>query len=166
MGELWPCKWRYHVKIGLLWLNGGWCKYRNVLIWIDEYHIHSVTISTLSYNHEKWHKRFNQEYAISHIYHWHFQTATDNDTYHLLSSDIESILPKGPYPPCLRMADRALLAGYHRYCTEKCFVNYLAEASQNYVYTHLTWNNNGMMKTTHLKSGVGIWPDKFPLKHS
>ena len=28
---------------------------------------------------------------------------------------IEGILPKGPYPPCLRMADRALLAGYPRY---------------------------------------------------
>ena len=28
---------------------------------------------------------------------------------------IEGILPKGLYPPCSRMADRALLAGYHRY---------------------------------------------------
>ena len=28
---------------------------------------------------------------------------------------IDSILPKGSYPPCLRMADRALLAGYPRY---------------------------------------------------
>ena len=28
---------------------------------------------------------------------------------------IEGILPKGPYPPCLRMADRALLAGYPGY---------------------------------------------------
>ena len=28
--------------------------------------------------------------------------------------EIDGILPKGPYPPCLRMADRALLAGYHR----------------------------------------------------
>ena len=28
---------------------------------------------------------------------------------------IDGILPKGPYPPCLRMADRALLAGYHRH---------------------------------------------------
>ena len=28
---------------------------------------------------------------------------------------IKGILPKGPYPPCLRMADRALLAGYPRY---------------------------------------------------
>ena len=29
--------------------------------------------------------------------------------------DIDGILPKGPYPPCLRMADRAFLAGYPRY---------------------------------------------------
>ena len=28
---------------------------------------------------------------------------------------IDGILPKGPYPPCLRMAGRALLAGYPRY---------------------------------------------------
>ena len=28
---------------------------------------------------------------------------------------IDGILPKGPYPPCLHMADRALLAGYPRY---------------------------------------------------
>ena len=28
---------------------------------------------------------------------------------------IDGILPKGPYPPGLRMADRALLAGYPRY---------------------------------------------------
>ena len=28
---------------------------------------------------------------------------------------IDGILPKGPYPSCLRMADRALLAGYTRY---------------------------------------------------
>ena len=30
---------------------------------------------------------------------------------------IEGILPKGPHQPCLRMAGRALLAGYHRYDT-------------------------------------------------
>ena len=35
------------------------------------------------------------------------------DTYR--ETDIDGILPKGPYPPCLRMADRALLAGYPRY---------------------------------------------------
>ena len=28
---------------------------------------------------------------------------------------IDGILPKWPYPPCFRMADRALLAGYPRY---------------------------------------------------
>ena len=28
---------------------------------------------------------------------------------------IDGILSKGPFPPCLRMADRALLAGYPRY---------------------------------------------------
>ena len=31
------------------------------------------------------------------------------------SAYIDGILPKGPYPPCLRMADRAFLAGYPRY---------------------------------------------------
>ena len=34
---------------------------------------------------------------------------------HFPSTYIDGILPKGPYPPCLRMEDRALLAGYHRY---------------------------------------------------
>ena len=34
---------------------------------------------------------------------------------HLSMVIIEDIRPKGPYPPCLRMADRALLAGYPRY---------------------------------------------------
>ena len=28
---------------------------------------------------------------------------------------IDGILPKGPYLPCVNMAGRALLAGYHRY---------------------------------------------------
>ena len=32
-----------------------------------------------------------------------------------LTKHIDFILPKGPYRPCLRMADRALLAGYPRY---------------------------------------------------
>ena len=33
----------------------------------------------------------------------------------LQHKNIDGILPKGPYPPCLRMADRALLAGYPRH---------------------------------------------------
>ena len=37
-------------------------------------------------------------------------------TTHMLNcfKEIDGILPKGPYPPCLRMADRALLSGYPR----------------------------------------------------
>ena len=31
---------------------------------------------------------------------------------HDTQQHFEGILPKGPYPPCLRMADRAFLAGY------------------------------------------------------
>ena len=30
------------------------------------------------------------------------------------ATQFDGIMPKGPYPPCLRMADRALLAGYPR----------------------------------------------------
>ena len=36
-----------------------------------------------------------------------------------IKAHIDGILPKGPYPPCLRMADRALLAGYPRYIRTK-----------------------------------------------
>ena len=32
-----------------------------------------------------------------------------------LNTDIDGILPRGLYPPCVRMADMALLAGYARY---------------------------------------------------
>ena len=39
----------------------------------------------------------------------------DELTQRSLATHIEGILPKGPYLPCLRMAGRALLAGYHRY---------------------------------------------------
>ena len=38
------------------------------------------------------------------------------------NSHIDGILPKGPHPPCLRMADRALLVGYPRHFhSRKCF---------------------------------------------
>ena len=32
---------------------------------------------------------------------------------------MDGILPKGPYLPCVRMAGRTLLAGYHRYMGEE-----------------------------------------------
>ena len=38
-----------------------------------------------------------------------------NEDHWMVSGHFEGILPKGPYPPCLRMADRALLAGHPRY---------------------------------------------------
>ena len=44
-------------------------------------------------------------------------TNNDNEKQSRLhkNAHFEGILPKGPYPPCLRMADRALLAGYPRF---------------------------------------------------
>ena len=36
---------------------------------------------------------------------------------------VEGILPKGPYPPCVSMADRALLAGYPGCIRLECWVN-------------------------------------------
>ena len=39
---------------------------------------------------------------------------------HWLFGHIKGILPKGPYPPCLHMADRALLAGYHQHQLPDC----------------------------------------------
>ena len=37
---------------------------------------------------------------------------------------VDGILPNGPYPPCLRMADRALLAGYPR-CVRKIVPDFM-----------------------------------------
>ena len=47
--------------------------------------------------------------AQKHVYH-----ATVR-LYHFGRRFIDGILPKGPYPPCLCMTDRALWAGYPRY---------------------------------------------------
>ena len=38
--------------------------------------------------------------------------------------DIEGVLTKGPYPPCLRMADRALLAGYPRLLSSNAWLSF------------------------------------------
>ena len=52
-----------------------------------------------------------------HIYLSHIVYVLENSTQHFLRRNDEDteyfdgILPKGPYLPCLRMADRALLAG-------------------------------------------------------
>ena len=67
---------------------------------------------------------------------WYVQIALYNNT-----SYIDGILPKGPYPPCLRMANRALLAGYHRYIlrqTKNCEHEFL---DQSYILSGLKWVN-------------------------
>ena len=52
---------------------------------------------------------------VSMIYQMLFGLAFSRLFIYIGKEDIEGILPKGPYPPCLRMADRALLAGYPRH---------------------------------------------------
>ena len=49
---------------------------------------------------------------------------------------INGILPKGPYPPCLRMADRALLAGYPRNANIYLRCNFLAIYRPVCLWTH------------------------------
>ena len=65
------------------------------------------------------------QWIINFLLHTHQLIATLILTHQIFScirwnqmlyiSYIDGILPKRPYPPCLRMADRALLAGYARY---------------------------------------------------
>ena len=61
---------------------------------------------------------------------WHCTTSVARDSWtgilkvcslppHKQQIDIECILLKGPYLPCVSMAGRALLAGYHRIITLK-----------------------------------------------
>ena len=52
-------------------------------------------------------------------------------------SVIEGILPKVPYPPCLRMADRAILAGYPRYIDVQLTFNQLNGVLGQFVWCHL-----------------------------
>ena len=53
---------------------------------------------------------------ITHFVHEYPDTnANHTNTCHMIFKYSEGILPKGPYLPCVSMAVRALLAGYHRY---------------------------------------------------
>ena len=52
-----------------------------------------------------------------------------------LQPEFDGILPKGPYPPCLRMADRALLAGYP--WIEGC--QFDSQLSVTMMMKHLAW---------------------------
>ena len=51
---------------------------------------------------------------------------------------IEGILPKGPYLPCVSMAGRALLAGYHRYTVQCRYnaVNFLSNPHKIHPIAH------------------------------
>ena len=50
--------------------------------------------------------------SLRSIYRWRMLLPVN--TWEYQHSEIEGILPKGPYLPCISMASRALLAGYHR----------------------------------------------------
>ena len=51
---------------------------------------------------------------------------------YFLPWNIEVILPKGPYLPCVSMAGRALLAGYHRYISVQIIFERLKWVEWNY----------------------------------
>ena len=62
--------------------------------------------------------------------------ATNQNRYH-----IDGILPKGPYPPCLRMADRALLTGYPRYLHTECVAPFTS------ITFYAGWNQSSSHKS-------------------
>ena len=51
-----------------------------------------------------------------------------------IHKEFDGILPKGPYPPCLRMADRALLTGYPRISCIVCTLLWLGTGDSFYSY--------------------------------
>ena len=66
---------------------------------------------------------------------------------------IEGILPKGPYPPCLHMADRALSTGYPRYCS--CCPRCTQTSSHrcwSWARWTWTWNSPGSTTSTPLQT--------------
>ena len=92
-----PCitKWHYCV-----------CKSSTPVLWFslckEEVHFDSVSLRLVN------HVWFLFAYRIVRGLNLHTQLSG------CLHAYVDGILPKGPYPPCLRMADRALLAGYSR----------------------------------------------------
>ena len=57
----------------------------------------------------------------------------------IIYAHIEGILPKRPYLPCVSMADRALLAGNHRYVIQKY------QTSMHLVTSQCTSNSSNVM---------------------
>ena len=67
---------------------------------------------------------------------------------------IEVILPKGPYPPCLRMADKSILTGYPRYlsawraqCNSRSFLR-----CDNCRCPHVPGRRHGILGTSLLNT--------------
>ena len=63
-------------------------------------------------------------------------------SYYPICSYFDGILPKGPYPPCLRIADRALLAGYPGFVCHQVSVKetYLKCTTNEFTSVALTRN--------------------------
>ena len=61
--------------------------------------------------------------------------------------DIEGILPKGPYLPCVSMAGRALLAGYHKHEGVDSNNTWIMNDnnSNSAVNFYHTWTNKGLV---------------------
>ena len=66
------------------------------------------------------------QYKISCLEHVYIFNKMSYCTY------FDGILPKGPYPPCLRMADRALLAGCPRFVILVTYHPYLYTQARNH----------------------------------
>ena len=89
----------------------------------------------------------------------------------LTDAHINGILPKGPYPPCLRMAERALLAGYPRYAVPGCseanhyLVHYVLPQVEwiikirNFFQAYIFWNS-GKFILQPKQQQWGSWKQK------
>ena len=53
--------------------------------------------------------------------------------------NVDGILPNGPYPPCFRMADRALLAGYPQ-CVSGIMIPTDVSVSNVIGIVRITWS--------------------------
>ena len=90
------------------------------------------TCSHTKYDHQAWWAvDLLRQYSVAYV------TLTGwDDILGGCRSYIEGILPKGPYPPCLRMAERALVAGYPRYvCSQRLFIDICSLGQGICVYT-------------------------------
>ena len=94
---------------------------------------------------------------------------------------IDGILPKGPYPPCFRMADRALLEGYPLYMVEwslswkRCYIcNVISYWLRPYSYIEnriwvrswncgclVTWFCYQLIAKPGNKTAKVSWPDPY-----